>query len=103
MHQSRRQFPPISASASSGLVMASIGASMIRDFRGALIGKADKGILLTTGSFTMEAKREAIRDGANPIELVDGEKLVRMFEKLELGVKPKIVYEVDLDFFNEFK
>jgi restriction system protein len=33
----------------------------------------------------MDAKREAIRDGANPIELVDGEKLVRMFEKLELG------------------
>jgi restriction system protein len=81
----------------------SVGASMIRDFRGALIGKADKGILLTTGSFTMDAKREAIRDGANPIELVDGEKLVSMFEKLELGVKPKVVYEVDMDFFNDFK
>jgi restriction system protein len=81
----------------------SVGASMIRDFRGALVGKADKGILLTTGSFTMDAKREAIRDGANPIELVDGEKLVRMFEKLELGVKPKVVYEVDMDFFNDFK
>jgi restriction system protein len=39
---------------------------MIRDFRGALIGKADKGIVMTTGSFTMDAKREAIRDGANP-------------------------------------
>jgi restriction endonuclease Mrr len=52
---------------------------------------------------TMDAKREAIRDGANPIELVDGEKLVRMFEKLELGVKPKVVYEVDMDFFNDFK
>ena len=76
---------------------------MIRDFRGALIGKADKGILLTTGSFTMDAKKEAIRDGANPIELVDGEKLVRMFEKLELGVKPKVVYVVDMDFFNDFK
>ena len=81
----------------------SVGASMIRDFRGALVGKADKGILLSTGSFTMDAKREAIRDGANPIELVDGEKLVRMFEKLELGVKPKVVYEVDMDFFNDFK
>lgn len=81
----------------------SVGASMIRDFRGALIGKADKGILLTTGSFTMDAKREAIRDGANPIELVDGEKLVRMFEKLELGVKPKIVYVVDRDFFHNFR
>jgi restriction system protein len=76
---------------------------MIRDFRGALIGKADKGILLTTGSFTMDAKREAVRDGANPIELVDGEKLVRMFEHLELGVKPKVVYEVDIDFFNDFQ
>ena len=81
----------------------SVGAGMIRDFRGALIGKADKGILLTTGSFTMDAKKEAIRDGANPIELVDGEKLVRMFEKLELGVKPKVVYVVDMDFFNDFK
>lgn len=81
----------------------SVGAAMIRDFRGALIGKADKGILLTTGSFTMDAKREAVRDGANPIELVDGEKLVRMFERLELGVKPKVVYEVDLEFFNDFK
>jgi restriction system protein len=80
----------------------SVGAAMIRDFRGALIGKADKGILLTTGSFTMDAKREAVRDGANPIELVDGEKLVRMFERLELGVKPKVVYEVDLEFFNDF-
>lgn len=76
---------------------------MIRDFRGALIGKADKGILLTTGSFKMDAKREAVRDGANPIELVDGEKLVRMFERLELGVKPKVVYEVDMDFFNDFQ
>jgi restriction system protein len=81
----------------------SVGAAMIRDFRGALIGKADKGILLTTGSFTMDAKREAVRDGANPIELVDGEKLVRMFERLELGVKPKVVYEVDLEFFNDFQ
>jgi restriction system protein len=81
----------------------SVGASMIRDFRGALIGKADKGILLITGSFTMDAKREAIRDGAIAIELVDGEKLVRMFEKLELGVKPKVVYEVNMDFLNDFK
>jgi hypothetical protein len=46
---------------------------MIRDFRGALIGRADKGVLLTTGSFTMDAKREAIQDGANPIELSESE------------------------------
>lgn len=81
----------------------SVGAPMIRDFRGALIGKADKGILLTTGNFTMEAKREAVRDGADPIELVDGEKLVSMFERLELGVKPRVVYEIDQEFFDDFR
>lgn len=81
----------------------SVGSSMIRDFRGAMIGRADKGIFLTTGNFTMDAKREAVRDGTNPIELVDGEKLVRMFEKLELGLKPRIVYEVDPEFFKEYK
>jgi restriction system protein len=51
----------------------------------------------------MDTKREAIRGGANTIELVEGEKLVRILEKLELGIKPKVVYEVDMDFFNDFK
>jgi hypothetical protein len=68
---------------------------MSKDFRDALIETADKGILLTTSSFAMAAKREAIRDGANPIERVDGEKLILMFEKLELGVKPNVGDEVD--------
>lgn len=81
----------------------SVGAGMIRDFRGAMIGRADKGIFLTTGTFTMDAKKEAVRDGANPIELVDGEKLVRMFEQLELGVKPRVIYELDPEFFKEYK
>jgi restriction system protein len=80
----------------------SVGSPVIRDLRGAMQGRADKGILITTGNFTMEAKKEAIRDGAPPIELVDGEKLVEMFEKLELGVKPRVVYEVDHEFFKEF-
>lgn len=81
----------------------SVSSGMIRDFRGALIGRADKGIFITTGSFTMDAKREAVRDGANPIELVDGEKLVRMFETLQLGVKPRVIYEVDPEFFTDYK
>ncbi len=81
----------------------SVGSGMIRDFRGAMIGRADKGIFLTTGSFTLDAKKEAVRDGTNPIELVDGEKLVKMFERLELGLKPRTVYEVDPEFFNEYK
>jgi restriction system protein len=80
-----------------------VGAPQIRDFRGAMMGRADKGIFITTGRFTMEAKKEARRDGVPPIEIVDGEKLVDMFEQLELGVTPVTTYEVDMNFFNEFK
>lgn len=81
----------------------SVGTPQIRDFRGAMEGRADKGIILTTGTFTQEARREARRDGARPIELVDGDKLVDMFEKLELGLKPRTVFEVDDAFFEEFR
>ena len=80
-----------------------VSASQVRDFRGAMMGRADKGIIIPTGTFTTEATKEARRDGAPPIELVDGEKLVRMFERLELGVKPKTVYEVDETFFKEYR
>jgi restriction system protein len=66
-------------------------------------GRADKGIIITTGSFTAEARREASRDGVPPIELIDGEKLVEMLEDLELGLKPIKAYEIDESFFNEFR
>jgi restriction system protein len=81
----------------------SVNPSQVRDFRGAMAGRADKGIILTTGTFTAEARREAARDGAPPIELVDGEKLVRMLEELELGLKPKTVFEIDDQFFEQFR
>ena len=81
----------------------SIGAPMLRDFRGAMQGRADKGIFITTGTFTSEARREAIRDGVPPIELVDAEQLVQMFEDLQLALKPRTIYEVDLSFFNEYQ
>jgi restriction system protein len=76
--------------------------SQVRDFRGAMMGRADKGIILTTGSFTGDAKREAVRDGVPPIDLVDGEKLVKMLEELELGVVPTKGYRVDKGFFDDF-
>lgn len=81
----------------------SVSSPQIRDFRGAMMGRAEKGIILTTGSFTSDAKREAMRDGVQPIELVDGEKLIEMFEKLELGVKPRTTYDIDESFFEPFK
>ena len=80
----------------------SVGAPVIRDFRGAMLGRAEKGIILTTGNFTQDARREARRDGAPPVELVDGDKLVEMFEKLELGITPRTTFDVDEKFFDEF-
>jgi len=80
----------------------SVTPSQVRDFRGAMAGRADKGIMMTTGTFTVEAKKEARRDGATPIELVAGEDLVKLFEDLELGLLPRRTFEVDRKFFEEF-
>jgi restriction system protein len=81
----------------------SVAVSAVRDFRGALQGRADKGIILTTGTFTTDAKREAIRDGATPIELVDGDKVVEMFEGLQLGLVPRTDFDIDEEFFDEYR
>ena len=80
----------------------SVGAPHVRDFRGAMQGRADKGLILTTGTFTTDALKEAVRDGAQPIELISGEKLIEMFESLELGLKPRTVFDVDYEFFRAF-
>lgn len=81
----------------------SVGPNTIRDFRGAMAGRAEKGLILTTGYFTPQAETEASRDGAQPIELVDGESLVRLLAELELGLKPIRSYEVDEQFFHQFE
>lgn len=80
----------------------SVSPSHIRDFRGAMAGRTDKGIIITTGTFTVEAHREASRYGVPPIELIDGAKLIDMLERLELGLKPVTIYEIDESFFIEF-
>lgn len=74
----------------------------VRDFRGAMQGRGEKGLIITTGRFTKEAKNEANREGVTPIELIDGERLVDLFEKYSLGLKPVTVYEIDKEFFKGF-
>lgn len=69
----------------------SVGASQVRDFRGAMVGRADKGLLITTGAFTKDAIKEATRDGAPAIDLVDGDQLVEKLKLLALGVQTKKV------------
>lgn len=74
-----------------------VSASVVRDFRGAMIGRADKGLIITTGSFTREAKKEAQRDGAPPIDLIDGNDFAEKLKDLKLGVKTKLVEEVEVE------
>ena len=69
----------------------SVGAPEIRDFRGAMVGRADKGLFVTTGGFTKDAEREAVRDGAPAIDLIDGIALCKLLKDLELGVSTETV------------
>lgn len=79
-----------------------VGASQIRDFQGAMRGRADKGIFLTTGNFSSDARKEATRDGADPVELIDLNKMLELFEALELGLSKQVSYSIDEGFFDEF-
>jgi restriction system protein len=75
----------------------SVGAAVVRDFRGAMVGRADKGLVITTSSFTSEARREATRDGAPAIDLIDGEMLCQLLKEHNLGLSVQMVEQVELD------
>lgn len=75
----------------------SVPAREIRDFRGAMVGRSDKGLFITTGTFTADAKREATRDGAPAIELIDGDLLCDLLRQLKLGLKIEMVERVTVD------
>lgn len=76
-----------------------VSPSQVRDFRGAMTGRADKGLLITTGRFTQDARREANRDGVPPIDLIDGDRLIGILLQLELGVRKVVVGEIDNKWF----
>ncbi len=80
-----------------------VSRAQVGDFRNAMIGRAEKGIIITTSSFSNAAVQEATRDGAPPVELVDGSKLIEMFQKVELGVTKKTVFSVDIQYFEKYK
>lgn len=71
-----------------------VSSPVIRDFRGSMIGRADKGIIITTGRFTIDAQKEAVRDGAPAIDLIDGETLCEILKSLRLGVAIQMVEEI---------
>lgn len=80
-----------------------VSRAQVGDFRNAMIGRAEKGIMITTSTFSNQAVQEANRDGAPAIELVDGQKLVEMFERVELGLRKKTVYTVDIAYFEQYQ
>lgn len=73
-----------------------LGPDVVRDFRGAMVGRADKGVIISTGNFTLEARREATRDGAPPIDLIDGRLLAEKLKELRLGVRTQLVETVEV-------
>jgi restriction system protein len=85
--------------------VGSVGSGAVRDFRGAMSGRGDKGLLITTGTFTSEAKRESTRDGAPPVDLIDGDQLCDLLKQYELGVRCSVRQiedvAVDSEFFAE--
>lgn len=79
-----------------------VSSKEIRDFRGAMTGRTDHGLFITTGNFTRDAKDEAERDGAPKIDLIDGNSLVEKMKELKLGVQLEEDVNIDKEFFNSF-
>lgn len=80
-----------------------VSRAQVGDFRNAVMGRAEKGIIITTSTFSNAAIQEANRDGVLKIELVDADKLVQMFELVELGLKKRVVFDVDISFFENYR
>ncbi len=80
----------------------SVSSGDVRNFRGAMSGRVDKGLLITTGTFSKDARAEATRDGAQPIELIDGDILCDLLKQFELGVQTVPRMEEDITINPEF-
>lgn len=83
--------------------VGSVGPKEIRDFRGAILGRAERGVFLTTGTFTSNAKAEAVRENTVPIELIDLDELVELAIEQSLGVVEVRALRVDDEFFEKYR
>jgi len=81
----------------------SVGPKEIRDFRGAILGRAERGVFLTTGVFTSSARLEAVRENTVPIELIDLDELVELAIEQRLGVEEVRALRVNDGFFDKYK
>lgn len=76
---------------------SNVGPAIVRELRGAMQGRADRGLILTTSGFTRDAHQEATRDGVPPIDLIDGELLMDKLRELKLGVSTRMIEEITVD------
>lgn len=83
--------------------IGSVGPDKIRDFRGAIQGRAERGIFLTTGTFTKGARDEAARENAVAIELVDIDRLLDLMIEEELGVRETKALVIEPGFFDPYR
>ena len=77
-----------------------VGAPEIRDFRGSLTTNIEKGLFITTGTFSKAAREEASSPGKQQIDLLDGEEFINKLTEYEIGVHPVTTYVIDEDYFN---
>ena len=80
----------------------SVGPDKVRDFRGAMAGRGDQGLLITTGYFTADAKAEASRPGAPLVDLIDGDALCSLLKDHGLGVRVSAHTVEDVEVIPEF-
>ncbi|MYS87905.1 restriction endonuclease [Embleya scabrispora] len=73
-----------------------VGRPEVQQLRGAM-SVAGLGVLVTTGGFTTDAIEDARREGAIPVELIDGTKLVDLMVEHGLGVSTTttVLFAVD--------
>ena len=76
-----------------------VPASVVRNFRGAMVGRAGKGMIITTGRFTRDAQGEAYREGADPVDLIDGIQLKEMLRDFEIGIETEEIVRINNDYF----
>ena len=76
-----------------------VGAADIRDFRGSLTTDIEKGIFITTGTFSKAARDEAVSPGKQQIDLIDGEELIQKLAEYNIGLHPVNSYEIDEEYF----
>lgn len=85
----------------------SVSSGAVRDFRGAMAGRGEKGLLIATGAFTASARSEATRDGAAPVELVSAEALCDLLKEHRIGIRitKRVVEDIEVDpgFFDQFE